>query len=140
MKPLVFISAPYSAHPAHCTRVAIEAGMDLWATGLVTPLVPHLTLLADLVRPMPVEDWYRYDLELLARCDAVYRLPGDSTGADTETAAARQLNIPVFEHREHLLRWAEVRRERRERHDRDHRATSDPMCEHCRAGSERTAA
>ena len=33
---------------------------------------------------------------LLQHCDAVLRLPGESTGADQDVAIARQRGIPVF--------------------------------------------
>ena len=33
---------------------------------------------------------------LLAHCDAVLRLPGDSTGADQDVAIARERGIPVY--------------------------------------------
>ncbi|WP_280721306.1 DUF4406 domain-containing protein [Kitasatospora sp. MAA4] len=33
---------------------------------------------------------------LLARCDAVLRLPGDSTGADQDVATARRRGLPVY--------------------------------------------
>jgi hypothetical protein len=34
---------------------------------------------------------------LLAHCDAVLRLPGESTGADQDVAIARKRGIPVYE-------------------------------------------
>jgi hypothetical protein len=33
---------------------------------------------------------------LLAHCDAVLRLPGDSTGADQDVAIARERGLPVY--------------------------------------------
>ncbi|MFD8320889.1 DUF4406 domain-containing protein [Kitasatospora purpeofusca] len=33
---------------------------------------------------------------LLAHCDAVLRLPGDSAGADQDVATARRLGLPVY--------------------------------------------
>jgi hypothetical protein len=33
---------------------------------------------------------------LLSRCDAVFRIPGASTGADLEVAKAREMGLPVF--------------------------------------------
>jgi hypothetical protein len=34
---------------------------------------------------------------MVARCDAVLRLPGASVGADQDVAQARALGLPVFE-------------------------------------------
>jgi hypothetical protein len=45
---------------------------------------------------MTHEDWMRIDLPWVAASDAVLRLPGESTGADRETAHAREHGVPVF--------------------------------------------
>lgn len=107
--PLTYIAGPYSSDPVANTRRAIEAGMALYATGLVVPLIPHLSLLLDLVCPMSVADWYAYDLHLLERCDAVLRLPGESTGADAEVVHALERGIPVFGERAALFEWVAER-------------------------------
>lgn len=109
MKPLVYIAAPYSSDPVGNTRRVIEEGMALWRTGLVAPLIPHLSLLSDLVCPMPCEDWYAFDLDLVDHCDAMLRLPGKSTGADNEVCYAEEHGIPVFLDKAALLAWATER-------------------------------
>lgn len=60
------------------------------------PLVPHLTLLWQLVSPKPDSTWLAYDQQLLARCDAVLRVPGYSNGATQECKFADELGIPVI--------------------------------------------
>jgi hypothetical protein len=47
---------------------------------------------------------YQYPVaeRLLARCDAVLRLPGASRGADMDVARARARGLPVFHHVEEL--------------------------------------
>ena len=47
---------------------------------------------------------YQYPVaeRLLARCDAVLRLPGASRGADMDVAKARARGLPVFYHVEEL--------------------------------------
>jgi hypothetical protein len=108
VKPLVYVAGPYSKpDPVVNTRNAIVAGLDLYDTGAITPLIPHLTMLAHLIRPEDIDFWYRLDLEQLEHCDAVYRLPGESTGVEVEVAQARLLSIPVFESALGLVRWAE---------------------------------
>jgi hypothetical protein len=107
MKPLVYIAGPFASHPTHNTHAAIQAGMALWQTGRVAVLIPHTSLVADLVVPMPAEDWYAFDLDQLAHCDAVLRLPGKSKGADTEVAFAEERGIPVFGDVGALLAWAD---------------------------------
>jgi seryl-tRNA(Sec) selenium transferase len=39
---------------------------------------------------------YEVARRLLQHCDAVLRLPGESTGADTDVAIARERGLPVY--------------------------------------------
>lgn len=112
MKPLVYVAAPYSApDPVANTNAAIQVAANLLDTGLCAPIVPHLTLLFHLVTPRPYEVWLDYDLEVLARCDALLRLPGQSSGADGEVAFALEQDIPVFTTIGGLLIWLERKHE-----------------------------
>ena len=96
MKTLVYVAGPYTRpEPVENTRLAIDAGEMLYKAGYI-PLIPHLSLLWQLAYPKPAADWYELDLELLARCDMILRLPGPSIGADVETDFARGKGIPVF--------------------------------------------
>jgi hypothetical protein len=106
-RPLVYIAAPY-AHPdpVENTHRAIKAADKLHATGLVTCHVPHLTMLWHTVSPHPADHWYDYDLAILARCDALLRLPGGSTGADNEVRFATERGILTFDDEIELLKWA----------------------------------
>lgn len=105
MKPLCYVAGPYASDPVANTRRAIETGMELWATGQVVPLIPHLSLLSNFVHPMPETDWYAFDLDLLEHCDAVLRIPGESKGADREVERARELGLPVFETVDAVVEW-----------------------------------
>jgi len=107
-RPLVYIAGPY-AHPDPVanTHNAVKMADGLHATGLVTCVVPHLSLLWHAISPQPPEHWYDYDLAILARCDALYRIPGPSTGADHEVAFAEdRARIPVFHAQTDLIDWA----------------------------------
>ena len=96
-KPLVYIAGPYTLpDPVANTRRAVHFAERLFSEGKVTPVVPHLTMLWHFILPHSLEWWYRYDIELLAHCDALLRLPGESAGADREVAFARENLIPVF--------------------------------------------
>jgi hypothetical protein len=57
-------------------------------------------------RELSHKAWLDMDKEIIRRCDAVFRLPGESSGADEETAHAHSLNIPVFYDIDQLIRWA----------------------------------
>ena len=94
--PMIYIAAPYSEpDPVQNTKHAIRIADALLKAGF-TPLVPHLTMLWDIVSPKSYETWLDYDRELLARCDAVLRVPGYSVGATREARFADSLDIPVI--------------------------------------------
>lgn len=52
------------------------------------------------------EEWMAVDLAWLECADAVLRLPGESVGADLETAHAKKICTPVFLTIDDLCRWA----------------------------------
>lgn len=96
-RPVVYLAGPYThPDPVTTTRRALGVGASLMDDRRCWPLVPHQSLVFDLLHPRPVGDWYALDLALLERCDAVYRLLGESTGADREVQHARRLGLPVF--------------------------------------------
>jgi len=105
----VYVAGPYSSNPTAGTRAAILAASRLADAGH-TPFVPHLSYFWDLLAPRPYTDWIRIDLEWVAQCEALVRLPGDSPGADREVAHARELGIPVYEGVSQFLRDQDVRR------------------------------
>lgn len=91
----VYVAGPYTKpDPCVNTHNAIRAAEELWDAGFV-PFVPHLTHLWHTVSPRPYEDWLAYDLHWLQGCDALLRLPGESSGADKEVAYARTRGIRV---------------------------------------------
>lgn len=94
---LLYIAAPYTRpDPVMNThRVCQVATFIVERTDWV-PVVPHLTLLWHAIVPREIEWWYAYDLRLLSACDALLRLPGESTGADREVAEAIERGIPVL--------------------------------------------
>jgi hypothetical protein len=97
VKPLVYIAGPYThPDPVENTRRAIERGMSIYDAGLAVVEIPHLTMLVHFLEPRPIEFWYAFDIDKLAHCHALYRLPGASSGADKEVAEAHALDMPVF--------------------------------------------
>lgn len=91
----VYIAGPYSK-PEQCTNThkAMVVWDSLFSMGFI-PFCPHWTHFQHTFRPRPYEDWMAFDLEWLRACDVVYRLPGESAGADREVAEAVRLGIPV---------------------------------------------
>lgn len=105
VKPLVYVAGPYTRpDPITNTQAAVDVAEAVHAAGGV-PLVPHLTMLWHLISPHDLDFWYAYDLEVMRRCDAVYRIPGDSTGADAEIADANERGQLVFHELHLLLDW-----------------------------------
>lgn len=109
MKPLVYVSGPMTGDPYGCVRQATDAFAALRLAGCV-PFLPQLSVLHEIVDPQPYEEWLAYDLDVIAHCHAIIRLPGDSPGADRECDMARNLGLPVFEWNRYaagrVARWA----------------------------------
>lgn len=97
VKPLIYIAGPYShPDPVANTHAAVRHGLMLRESYDVAVIIPHLSLVAQLVGPRNDEFWYNLDLDVLAHCDGLVRIPGASRGADREVIVADELGIPVF--------------------------------------------
>ena len=107
MKPLrVYIAGPYSKGDVVVNvREAMLAWHKLRNCGFI-PFCPHLNHFLHLLIPLEYEKWLLWDLEWLAVCDALLRLPGESPGADRECRAAKDLGIPVFDSIEAVVKYA----------------------------------
>lgn len=92
---LVYVAGPYTRpDPVHNTHDVVRIADALLDAGF-TPLVPHLTMLWHAISPKPYQRWLDYDRHLLARCDLLLRVPGESQGATLETRFAEEIGIPV---------------------------------------------
>jgi hypothetical protein len=58
--------------------------------------------------PLAEQVLYPTAERLLQHCDAVLRLPGESTGADQDVAIARERGIPVYHRVEEIPGYAEA--------------------------------
>ena len=112
-KPLkIYIAGPYS--PKNCdlhtapiiahrnVKKAIEVFWQLVKKGHY-PYIPHLSHFIHLetpeyITPPPQEFWYKFDLEWLKCCDAIFMLEGweNSRGARFELETAKKLGLKVF--------------------------------------------
>jgi len=93
----VYIAGPYTGgDPVLNVRAAIKAG-DRVAQEGHTPFVPHLYHFWHLLFPHDYEFWMRLDFDWLPACEALIRLPGDSSGADREVSMAKELGLPVYD-------------------------------------------
>ena len=95
-KIFVYVASPYTkGDVAVNVRVNVEAGDKIARLGFV-PFIPLLTHFWHMLFPHPYEFWTAMDLHWIYNCDALLRLPGESSGADAEVAYAQRLGIPVF--------------------------------------------
>jgi hypothetical protein len=92
----IYIASPYTkGDVAINVRESLSMADTLISDGFIpfTPLTSHFQ---HMLFPRPYEDWLTLDLEWISKCDALLRLPGESSGADREVEHARSLGIPVF--------------------------------------------
>lgn len=107
-RPLVYMCHPYSSDPAGNVVASMHKWDELMTLDkfvLINPLWSHAQH-CELQRPY--EFWLKYDLRLIERCDAVYRVAGDSPGADREVAHAQRHGLPVFTEVTNLVKWCET--------------------------------
>lgn len=95
-------------------KKGIEYGKMMLRDGLA-PYIPHLDTFMfkpeqALVNPESGESEWKglleWDLEWVAASEALFRIAGESTGADLEVEVARSLGIPVFFNYAMLLDYA----------------------------------
>jgi hypothetical protein len=92
----IYVAGPYSKGDVTTNvRKAFEAANELANNGFA-PFVPHYTHFWDILFPRSYEFWLQLDEQFLYCCDAVLRIPGESSGADKEVKAAENNSIPVF--------------------------------------------
>lgn len=105
-KPLIYVAGPLTGSGSWFGNVnkAVETGDQLAAMGYGV-FIPHLNCLWEFVKAdHDYEFWLDQDMVVLERCDALYRIPGPSKGADREVKRCCDLGIPVF----HDVEQAEV--------------------------------
>lgn len=99
----VYIAGPYTKpNPNENVYNAIQMANRLAEKGY-TPFIPHLYHLWDTVSPKSYDFWMQLDFNWILKCDALLRLPGESSGADLEIVHATKNGIPVFYSLESLL-------------------------------------
>jgi hypothetical protein len=90
----VYVAGPISSDVFSGLHRGVEAGRKLFLDGLA-PFVPHF----DAFFFLPDGNWnayLEYDLEYILTTEAVFRLGGESKGADLEVKHAMEAGIPVF--------------------------------------------
>jgi len=104
-KPFVYVAGPISKGMMRDNvRLGIFGADRVWEMGAI-PFCPHTSHFWDMISPHGYEEWLDMDFEVISRCDALLRLPGESKGADREVAFAREQQIPVFHDEAALAEW-----------------------------------
>ena len=121
MKPklVVYLAGPLSVGDLRENiQKAMEQATRLMQEGYVV-VIPHLDqYLQDFWDEVGInmdwgyEEWLAFDFELLAKCDVLFRMPGESPGADQEVAFAMGRMIDVV-HSEMELKTFKMNWERR---------------------------
>ena len=92
----IYIACPYTkGDVAVNVRNSIIATNNIRALGH-TPYNPLFTHFWHMQFPHDYEYWLKLDMEWLEICDAVFRLSGESSGADKEVDRAIELGKPIF--------------------------------------------
>lgn len=92
----IYVAGPYSkGDVAVNVKTAMDVANQLIEMGYA-PYCPHLTHFLHINNHQPYEKWLELDNQFIPCCDAVLRIPGESSGADKEVELAISLNIPVF--------------------------------------------
>jgi len=104
-RKLIYIASPYTTGDKdHNVFRQIAAAEQISTIGAI-PYIPLLSHYWDEVYSHDWEFWIDICKEMVLRCDALIRLPGESRGADIEVDFALQNNIPVFHSFERLTWW-----------------------------------
>jgi hypothetical protein len=92
----IYVAGPYSGgDTVQNVRNAIDVADELADAGFA-PFVPHLCHFWHYAHPRDYQSWLDIDLAWVDVCDAVFRLGGESSGADGEVERAIARGIPVF--------------------------------------------
>lgn len=111
MKKLVYVAGPFTTGGGTNVISNIRAATlvaDHIANLGFGVFIPHLNFAWELAAPHEYEFWLDQDVQVLLRCDAVYRIQRASQGADIEEEVAKEHNIPIFYDYETLMAWKQL--------------------------------
>jgi hypothetical protein len=92
----IYVAGPYTKGDVE-KNVARAIFIGDWITAFGhTVFIPHLTHFWHKQHAHEWEFWMKQDFEWLRACDAVFRIEGESKGADMEVELAKELGKPVY--------------------------------------------
>jgi hypothetical protein len=110
-KTLIYVAGPYThGEPVLNLRRALGVANAIHDLGGIA-YVPHLCHLWHFHSPKHYDFWIEHGLEMLVRCDALYRFDPDkkSEGAELEWTSAEQMGIPTFNEWFSFKTWLQKR-------------------------------
>jgi len=105
--PLIYVSGPIThGHTGQNVRNGVLAADEIAQMGAAT-ICPHLSHFYEtlLGHGFGHEFWMNIDVNLIDRCDAVFRMEGYSPGGDAEVLHAQENGIPVIFNMDDMDSW-----------------------------------
>lgn len=96
MKKFVYIACPYTKGDVALNVCTAMDFFDYLADLDVIPFNPLLYHFQHMHTQRDYDFWMEIDLAWIDKCDAVFRVLGESKGADRECEYARKKGIPIF--------------------------------------------
>lgn len=114
MRGIVYVAGPMTIGPREDNIAkAMKAAEQIWELDFA-PFVPHLSffyndwLVSQGQEERNWEDWLKYDETIIKSCCALFRVPGQSKGAERECLFAIDEKIPVFLDMRYFKQWADT--------------------------------
>jgi hypothetical protein len=102
----VYIASPYThGDVAQNVHNSFLVASQIRRIDGVMPIAPLRAHFEHLCYPQQYETWMAEDHEYIKISDALFRLPGHSSGASREVKWADELNIPIFHKWADLFEW-----------------------------------
>lgn len=101
---VVYIASPFTKGDKRFNVGRQIGAADRLIEAGFCPIWPLHSYYVDRFHPRPYDTWMALCAEWLRRSDILWRLEGESRGADMEVELARQIGIPVVYSLEELMR------------------------------------
>lgn len=108
MRPRLYLSGPITlgSRTENLSR-SVNTARGMMAHGFAV-LNPILSICDPDAFTVPHREWIENDLPWVAVADVVFRMPGESIGADEETRFAELKGIPVITSWHELMAWKQT--------------------------------
>lgn len=91
----VYIAGPISSDPEKNLEIALDVTNQVIDKGH-NPYMPNYNYYLEQKKSRDYELWMKLDDEWLRQCDAIYRIPGESPGADREMKVAKEIGLLII--------------------------------------------